>query len=76
MTLAPGSSTIALKDGETYIYPLWKQLLNKWLSRDDCQVYVCTQHIDVDRLKDIVYIAYKVRQLQALNDGLLETVLI
>lgn len=51
---------------------MWKQLLNKWLGREQCEVYVCSKHIDVDRLKDLVAIAYKVSFLMVLGSSLLK----
>ncbi|XP_067937867.1 uncharacterized protein [Watersipora subatra] len=57
---------MGLQDGNSQVYLLWKQLLNKWLSTDGCKVYICTRQMDIQRYKDLSIMAYKNR----LHDGL------
>lgn len=56
-----GHSSLALRDGASYVYPMWRQLLNKWFSTDGCKVYVCSKHVDVSRFKDLSGMGYKVK---------------
>ncbi|ELT88818.1 hypothetical protein CAPTEDRAFT_225167 [Capitella teleta] len=48
-SLAIGS----LKDGFSYVYPLWRSLLKRWLQEEHARVTIATPHIDVDRLSDV-----------------------
>lgn len=43
----------AIKKGKTDIYPAWKSLLNQWLSKANCKVYLVTPFLDEKRLIDI-----------------------
>ncbi|KAK3093344.1 hypothetical protein FSP39_014291 [Pinctada imbricata] len=42
-----------VKDGGTYIYQLWKNLLNSWLSDSKNKVFIVTPFLDSGKLKDI-----------------------
>lgn len=43
----------AIKPGNTYIYPLWKSLLSRWLSNPDYEVYLATPFLDTEKMTDI-----------------------
>ncbi|KAK3093423.1 hypothetical protein FSP39_015550 [Pinctada imbricata] len=43
----------AVKDGPTYIYKLWKSLLDLWLENPENKVYIATPRLDVQRLGDV-----------------------
>lgn len=49
----------AIKAGKGYIYPLWKDRLNAWLSQSDCEVYLATPFVDIKRMTDICDIVIK-----------------
>ena len=51
---------LSLKEGNHFVYPLWKQLLNRWLGDEKCKVYICSRHIDSERYADIATLAYRV----------------
>lgn len=42
-----------IKPGKTYIYPLWKSLLSRWLSKPSHTVYLATPYLDDKRMADI-----------------------
>lgn len=52
---------LSLREGNHHVYPLWKQLLNRWLSDEHCKVYICSRHIDAERYVDVATLAYRVR---------------
>ena len=43
-----------VKGGLSYIYKLWKSLLNRWFADADTKVYIATPELDTTRLQDIV----------------------
>lgn len=51
----------AIKPGNTYIYPLWKSLLSRWLSNSDYEVYLVTPFLDVAKMTDICKIVLQNR---------------
>lgn len=51
--------TPAVKNGKDFIYNLWKSLLNRWLSRPGCAVFLATPFLDVERLDDICKLVIK-----------------
>ncbi|ELU15962.1 hypothetical protein CAPTEDRAFT_193615 [Capitella teleta] len=50
----------ALKHGPTYIYRLWRGLLDHWVESGD-DVYIVTPHLDAKRLADAILILAKHR---------------
>lgn len=42
-----------IKPGKTYIYPLWKFLLSRWLSKPSHIVYLATPYLDDKRMTDV-----------------------
>lgn len=48
-----------IKPGKAYIYPLWKFLLSRWLSKSGRTVYLATPFLDVKRMTDICNIVSK-----------------
>lgn len=42
-----------IKPGKTYIYPFWKFLLSRWLSKPSHVVYLATPYLDDKRMADI-----------------------
>ncbi|KAJ8308585.1 hypothetical protein KUTeg_013459 [Tegillarca granosa] len=61
--------TGAVKDGPTYIYKIWKSLLNKWFSDGKYHVYIASPFLDSDRLDDICKLVLK-NKLTASLDAL------
>lgn len=61
--------TGAVKDGPTYIYKIWKSLLNKWFSDGNYHVFIATPFLDSDRLDDICKLVLK-NKLTASVDAL------
>ncbi|KAH3844692.1 uncharacterized protein LOC127872855 isoform X2 [Dreissena polymorpha] len=53
--------TCRVRDGSTYIYPLWKSLLHTWLSDPTRRVYIVTPQLDAVRLVDICNIVLQHR---------------
>ena len=45
-----------LKNGFTYVYQLWKSLLNHWFGQEGTRVYMASPFLDTERLTDIVEI--------------------
>ncbi|CAH1792591.1 unnamed protein product [Owenia fusiformis] len=45
-----------IKDGPTYIYKLWKSLLDMWISTEGNKVYIVSPFMDADRLADVAEI--------------------
>ena len=45
--------TSQVRDGATYIYKIWKSLLNHWCSDSSRRLYLVTPTLDVQRLADI-----------------------
>ena len=44
-------------NGLRFIHPLWRSLLNKWLSNSNYKVFICTPILDSAALLDICKIA-------------------
>lgn len=49
------------QNGKTFIYKLWKSLLNRWLSTPDCEVFLGTPFLDDIRMTDICRMVIKHR---------------
>ena len=49
-----GLSGGGVRDGFTYIYQLWKSLLNVWFGEEGTRVYLASPFIDTERLADVV----------------------
>ncbi|XP_064603142.1 uncharacterized protein LOC135468686 isoform X2 [Liolophura sinensis] len=41
------------REGSTYVYPLWRSLLHKFMSTQDCKIYMASPYMDKPRLLDI-----------------------
>ncbi|KAK3583324.1 hypothetical protein CHS0354_038934 [Potamilus streckersoni] len=48
--------TPCVKDGSTYIYKLWKSLLNYWFKDTNRKVYLVSPFLDADRLVDVCHL--------------------
>lgn len=45
--------TSCVRDGSTYIYPLWKSLLHHWFSDPERKVFLVSPFLDTPRLVDL-----------------------
>lgn len=43
------------REGSDYVYPLWRSLLHKFMSTQDCKVYMASPYMDKGRLLDICH---------------------
>lgn len=47
----------------TYVYPLWRSLLNKWFSEEGTRIYLACPFLDNTRLADVtnIFMQYRVK---------------
>jgi len=53
------SRTFSVKDGISYVYPLWKELLDRWFSNKKREVYIVSPFLDPERLRDVCQLMLK-----------------